>query len=77
MGTIERRLRKLEGHGTPKPELVKEWVSFIQAMEGNDGVPRLTTDEIIAEARAEAAKGWTPTEMWLQTLQQVWAEDGR
>jgi hypothetical protein len=39
MGTLERRLRKLESHGTPRPELVKEWVGFLKAMQGMPGIP--------------------------------------
>jgi hypothetical protein len=77
MGTLERRLRKLEGHGTPKPELVKEWASFIRAMQGFPGAPVLTSDEIIEEAWGESAKGWTPAQMAMQTLQEVWEEHQR
>ena len=46
----------------------------MKAMQGIPGIPLLATDEIIEAAREEAAKGWTPGEMWIQTLQQAWEE---
>jgi hypothetical protein len=74
MATPKRRWEKAESHGTPRPELVKEWVGFMKAMQGIPGIPLIAIDEIIEAARAKAAKGWTPGEMWLQTLQQAWEE---
>jgi len=74
MATLERRLAKLEAQGTPRPELVKEWVGFIKAMQGLPDIPLLTSEEILAAARDEAAKGWTPGQMWMETVQQAWEE---
>jgi hypothetical protein len=38
------------------------------------GMPLLTTDKIIAAARDEAAKGWMPGQMWMESVQQAWEE---
>ncbi len=77
MATLKRRLEKLEAQGTPRPELVKEWVGFIKAMQGLPGIPLLSSDGILAAARDEAAKGWTPGQMWMETVQQAWGERHR
>ena len=77
MATLKRRLERAESHGTPRPELVKAWVGFIKAMRGMPGLPLLTTDEIIAAAKNEAAKGWTPGQMWMEGVQQAWEERHR
>ena len=77
MSHLAHRIKNLEGHCTPVPELVREWAQFLRALQGTPGVSTVTLEELRAAAKAEAARGWTPAEMWMKILEQVWAEEGR
>jgi len=63
MGPLANRIKKLEGHGTPAPELVRGWAQFLRALQGTPSVSTMTLEELRAAAKAGAARGWTPAEM--------------
>jgi hypothetical protein len=67
MAQLERRIRKLDTHGTPKPELVKAWVGFLHALLGLPGVAAMTPEEGRSTTQAEAATAWARGGMWMET----------
>jgi hypothetical protein len=46
-------------------------------MEGIPGIAALTPEERLETAKIEAATGKNPSTVWLEVLQEVWAEEGR
>jgi hypothetical protein len=76
MAQIARRIRTLEAHGAPAPELVHAWVRWRKGTEGSPGNAALTPEERLKTAKAAATTGRSPLTVRLEMLQEVWHEEG-
>jgi hypothetical protein len=76
MTDLRRRLQRLEQSGQADPKLFAVWVRFLQGLaqvwQPGQMVDR---EEILAMARAEAATGRTPCEVWTQVLLEAWTQE--
>jgi hypothetical protein len=66
----------VERVGSSAPALVREWVLWLNGMEGIPGIAVLTAEARLRTAPAAAASGKRPSIVCRDVLQAVWAEEG-
>ena len=78
---LELRLRRVERACGPRPldpALVQEWVDIVRWLDEikvrDRGAAPMSDEEIREAARARAAEGKTYCRVWMDILEEVWAE---
>jgi hypothetical protein len=69
---------RLEQGSQPSAKLVAQWLEFLRGLnevyQAANPEQAMDAEALIAQAHAEAAKGWTPGAAWTQALIDAWAE---
>lgn len=77
---LRRRLKRLEAARQPDGALVREWIPFIRALndlarQWDPEEPRMSQEDVVREAQAQATTGQTPRAWWTHMLIKLWERE--
>ena len=78
---LTRLGERLEHTSQPSAALVTQWLDFLRGLHevwpAAHPDQAMAAEALVAQASAEAGKGWTPAQAWTHALIDVWEEQTR